>query len=137
MSKRFDRWRASYASDPEKTMGRLHLEPDSPTRSDFQRDRDRINHSTAFRRLKHKTQVFVAHEGDHFRTRLSHTIEVAQVARTIAKTLNLNSELTEAIALAHDLGHPPFAHVGEDILKMKMKNYGTNTFIMQKVSVFI
>jgi dGTPase len=93
-------------------------------RTAFQRDRDRIIHSTAFRRLKHKTQVFVAHEGDHFRTRLTHTIEVAQVARTIAKTLNLNSELTEAIALAHDLGHTPFGHVGEDVLSAKMAPFG-------------
>ena len=112
------------ASDPETTRGRLHTEEGSKYRSPFQRDRDRVIHCKAFRRLKHKTQVFVAHEGDHFRTRLSHTIEVSQVARTIAKTLNLNSELTEVIALAHDLGHPPFAHVGEDVLKIKMKNYG-------------
>lgn len=112
------------ASNPETTRGRLHTEKESKYRSPFQRDRDRVIHCKAFRRLKHKTQVFVAHEGDHFRTRLSHTIEVSQVARTIAKTLNLNSELTEVIALAHDLGHPPFAHVGEDVLKIKMKNYG-------------
>ena len=112
------------ASNPETTRGRLHTEEESKYRSPFQRDRDRVIHCKAFRRLKHKTQVFVAHEGDHFRTRLSHTIEVSQVARTIAKTLNLNSELTEVIALAHDLGHPPFAHVGEDVLKIKMKNYG-------------
>ena len=112
------------ASNPETTRGRLHTEEESKYRSSFQRDRDRVIHCKAFRRLKHKTQVFVAHEGDHFRTRLSHTIEVSQVARTIAKTLNLNSELTEVIALAHDLGHPPFAHVGEDVLKIKMKNYG-------------
>lgn len=112
------------ASNPETTRGRLHTEEGSKYRSPFQRDRDRVIHCKAFRRLKHKTQVFVAHEGDHFRTRLSHTIEVSQVARTIAKTLNLNSELTEVIALAHDLGHPPFAHVGEDVLKIKMKNYG-------------
>ena len=112
------------ASNPETTRGRLHTEEGSKYRSPFQRDRDRVIHCKAFRRLKHKTQVFVAHEGDHFRTRLSHTIEVSQVARTIAKTLNLNSELTEVIALAHDLGHPPFAHVGEDVLRIKMKNYG-------------
>ena len=112
------------ASNPETTRGRLHNEEESKYRSPFQRDRDRVIHCKAFRRLKHKTQVFVAHEGDHFRTRLSHTIEVSQVARTIAKTLNLNSELTEVIALAHDLGHPPFAHVGEDVLRIKMKNYG-------------
>jgi dGTPase len=112
------------ACNPTKTRGRLHPEGESIHRTAFQRDRDRIIHSTAFRRLKHKTQVFVAHEGDHFRTRLTHTIEVAQVARTIAKTLNLNSELTEAIALAHDLGHTPFGHVGEDALSAKMEPFG-------------
>ena len=95
------------ACNPATSRGRLYPEGESIHRTAFQRDRDRIIHSTAFRRLKHKTQVFVAHEGDHFRTRLTHTIEVAQVARTIAKTLGLNSELTEAIALAHDLGHTP------------------------------
>jgi dGTPase len=112
------------ACNPTKTRGRLHPEGESVHRTAFQRDRDRIIHSTAFRRLKHKTQVFVAHEGDHFRTRLTHTIEVAQVARTIAKTLGLNSELTEAIALAHDLGHTPFGHVGEDALSAKMVPFG-------------
>jgi dGTPase len=112
------------ACDPAHTRGRLFDEGESRHRTPFQRDRDRIIHSTAFRRLKHKTQVFVAHEGDHFRTRLTHTIEVAQVARTIAKTLHLNSELTEAIALAHDLGHTPFGHVGEDVLSAKMAPFG-------------
>ncbi|MCP5074979.1 MAG: HD domain-containing protein, partial [Rhodobacteraceae bacterium] len=96
---------AIYACDPVSSRGRLFDESESAHRSVFQRDRDRIIHSTAFRRLKHKTQVFVEHEGDHFRTRLTHTIEVAQVARTISGVLGLNSELTEAIALAHDLGH--------------------------------
>ena len=110
--------------DPTQSRGRLFPEDESVHRTAFQRDRDRIIHSTAFRRLKHKTQVFVAHEGDHFRTRLTHTIEVGQVARTIAKTLNLNSELTEAVALAHDLGHTPFGHVGEDALSRKMAPYG-------------
>lgn len=112
------------ACHPDQTRGRRHPEAESAHRTAFQRDRDRIIHSTAFRRLKHKTQVFVAHEGDHFRTRLTHTIEVAQIARTIAKTLRLNSELTEAIALAHDLGHTPFGHVGEDTLSACMHSYG-------------
>ena len=112
------------ACNPNLSRGRLHAEQESIYRTAFQRDRDRVIHCSAFRRLKHKTQVFVAHEGDHFRTRLTHTIEVGQVARTIAKTLNLNSELTEVIALAHDLGHTPFAHVGEDALKVKMAKYG-------------
>jgi len=115
---------SNLTSDPKQTRGRLFPENESAYRTAFQRDRDRIIHSTAFRRLKHKTQVFVAHEGDHFRTRLTHTIEVGQVARTIAKTLNLNSELTEAVALAHDLGHTPFGHVGEDALAAKMAPFG-------------
>lgn len=115
---------ALYASDPSAIRGRLLLEEESVFRSPFQRDRDRIIHSSAFRRLKHKTQVFVAHEGDYFRTRLTHSIEVAQVARTIAGALGLNDELTEAVALAHDLGHPPFAHAGEDTLNALMASYG-------------
>ena len=115
---------APYASDPAKSRGRLHPEAESLFRSPFQRDRDRIIHSSAFRRLKHKTQVFVEHEGDHFRTRLTHSIEVAQVARTIAGVLGLNSELTEAVALAHDLGHTPFGHTGEDALAELMAPYG-------------
>ncbi|MEM7241598.1 MAG: deoxyguanosinetriphosphate triphosphohydrolase [Pseudomonadota bacterium] len=113
-----------YACMPEQSRGRQFDEQGSLHRSHFQRDRDRIIHSTAFRRLKHKTQVFVAHEGDHFRTRLTHTIEVAQVARTIAKALGLNAELTETVALAHDLGHPPFGHVGEDVLAEEMAEFG-------------
>ncbi|MFV0333203.1 MAG: deoxyguanosinetriphosphate triphosphohydrolase [Tropicimonas sp.] len=116
--------RARYACDPDHSRGRLHAEALSTFRSPFQRDRDRIIHSSAFRRLKHKTQVFVEHEGDHFRTRLTHSIEVAQVARTIAGALDLNQELAEAVALAHDLGHPPFGHTGEDALHALMAPYG-------------
>ncbi len=116
--------RASYASDPDRVRGRRVHEEESSFRSCFQRDRDRIIHASAFRRLKHKTQVFVEHEGDYYRTRLTHSIEVAQVARTIAGALNLNTELTEAIALAHDLGHPPFGHTGEDALHALMQPYG-------------
>jgi len=115
---------ASYACDPQKSRGRLFGEGDSAHRSGFQRDRDRIIHSSAFRRLQHKTQVFVEHEGDYFRTRLTHSIEVAQVARTISAVLGLNLELTEAIALAHDLGHTPFGHTGEDALAEVMAPYG-------------
>jgi len=115
---------ACYASDPAQTRGRLVTEEESAFRSPFQRDRDRIIHSSAFRRLKHKTQVFVEHEGDYFRTRLTHSIEVAQVARTISGALGLNGELTEAVALAHDLGHTPFGHAGEDTLDALMKPYG-------------
>ena len=115
---------AAYATHSERAVGRRVPEDDSDFRSPFQRDRDRIIHSSAFRRLKHKTQVFVEHEGDYFRTRLTHSIEVAQVARTIAGALALNGELTEAIALAHDLGHPPFGHTGEDALSILMAPYG-------------
>ena len=115
---------APYACQPGASRGRLHAEKISTFRSPFQRDRDRIIHSSAFRRLKHKTQVFVEHEGDYYRTRLTHTIEVAQVARTIAGALNLNEELAEAVALAHDLGHPPFGHTGEDALHALMAPYG-------------
>ncbi len=116
--------RALYATDPAKTRGRLVPEPESPTRTPFQRDRDRIIHSTAFRRLKHKTQVFLAHEGDHYRTRLTHTIEVAQIARAIARALRADEDLAEAIALVHDFGHTPFGHTGEDTLDAKMKPWG-------------
>ena len=116
--------RAPYASDPERSRGRLVPEEESTFRSCFQRDRDRIIHASAFRRLKHKTQVFVEHEGDNYRTRLTHSIEVAQVARTIAGALRLNPELTEAVALAHDLGHTPFGHTGEDALHALMEPYG-------------
>ncbi len=114
----------SYASQPFETRGRLYEEKLSTFRSPFQRDRDRIIHSSAFRRLKHKTQVFVEHEGDYYRTRLTHSIEVAQVARTIAGALSLNEGLAEAIALAHDLGHSPFGHTGEDALEALMAPYG-------------
>ena len=115
---------APYACQPEDSRGRLYPETMSTFRSPFQRDRDRIIHSSAFRRLKHKTQVFVEHEGDYYRTRLTHTIEVAQVARTIAGHLGLNTDLAEAVALAHDLGHPPFGHTGEDALAELMAPYG-------------
>lgn len=115
---------APYASDPARARGRRFPEEESSFRSCFQRDRDRIIHASAFRRLKHKTQVFVEHEGDYFRTRLTHSIEVAQVARTIAGALGLNQEITEAIALAHDLGHTPFGHTGEDALHELMAPYG-------------
>jgi dGTPase len=114
----------SFASRPEITRGRLFAEDESNFRSCFQRDRDRIIHSSAFRRLKHKTQVFVEHEGDYFRTRLTHSIEVAQVARTISGALGLNEELVEAVSLAHDLGHTPFGHTGEDALDAQMIGYG-------------
>lgn len=113
-----------YACQPDASRGRLFGESMSTFRSPFQRDRDRIIHSSAFRRLKHKTQVFVEHEGDYYRTRLTHTIEVAQVARTIAGALGLNTDLAEAVALAHDLGHPPFGHTGEDALAALMEPYG-------------
>ena len=115
---------ASFACDPARSRGRLHPETESAHRTPFQRDRDRIIHSSAFRRLKHKTQVFVEHEGDYFRTRLTHSIEVGQVARTISGVLGLNSELTEAVALAHDLGHPPFGHTGEEALADCMADFG-------------
>ncbi len=113
-----------YAVSDAGSRGRVVAEPRPKARSEFQRDRDRIVHSTAFRRLEYKTQVFVNHEGDLFRTRLTHSIEVAQIARTIARALNLNDDLTEAIALAHDLGHTPFGHAGQDALNACMKEYG-------------
>jgi dGTPase len=118
------RFTASYASKPEESRGRLFPEPESPPRTCFERDRDRIIHSSAFRRLKHKTQVFVYHEGDHYRTRLTHSIEVAQIARSISRILGLDEDLTEALALAHDLGHTPFGHAGERALDKLMKPYG-------------
>src|SRR5512145_3083347 len=116
--------RAPYASDPALSRGRIVAEPSSPSRNDFRRDCDRIIHSTAFRRLKYKTQVFVYHEGDHYRTRLTHSIEVAQIARTLARSLGLDEDLTEALALAHDLGHTPFGHAGEEALDAAMAEWG-------------
>lgn len=116
--------RAPYACDPAQSRGRFAPEVESPTRTPFQRDRDRIIHSTAFRRLKHKTQVFVAHEGDHYRTRLTHTIEVAQIARALARALRCDEDLAEAVALVHDFGHTPFGHTGEDALNEKMARWG-------------
>ncbi len=115
---------APYAVRPETMRGRLHPEAESPGRSPWQRDRDRVIHSSAFRKLQYKTQVFVNHEGDYFRTRLTHSLEVAQIARSIARELRLDEDLTEALALAHDLGHPPFGHAGEEGLNAGMKPYG-------------
>ncbi|WP_336279357.1 deoxyguanosinetriphosphate triphosphohydrolase [Bartonella sp. CB175] len=116
--------RAIYSTNPQTSRGRLFHEAESTIRSPFQRDRDRIIHSNAFRRLKHKTQVFIANESDHYRTRLTHSIEVSQIARTLARALSLDEDLTEAIALVHDFGHTPFGHAGEDALNDAMKHYG-------------
>jgi dGTPase len=116
--------RAVFATDPALSRGRFYEESRSRTRTDFQRDRDRIVHSTAFRRLKHKTQVFFSHEGDHYRTRLTHTIEVAQIARSLARAFRVDEDLTEAVALVHDFGHTPFGHTGEDVLAMCMSAFG-------------
>jgi dGTPase len=115
---------APYAVQKATSRGRLHPEPEAPTRSPFQRDRDRLIHSSAFRKLQYKTQVFVNHEGDFYRTRLTHSIEVAQIARSVARELALDEDLTEALALAHDLGHPPFGHAGEEALNLAMKPFG-------------
>jgi dGTPase len=116
--------RAPYATDPARSRGRLHAEPESGHRGPFERDRDRIVHSSAFRRLKGKTQVFVAHEGDHYRTRLTHSLEVAQIARAVARRMRLDDDLAEALGLCHDIGHPPFGHTGEDVLDACMEAYG-------------
>src|SRR5207253_8204232 len=115
---------APYAMPRRDSRGRRHPEPEHPFRMAFQRDRDRIIHSAAFRRLEYKTQVFVNHEGDYYRTRLTHTMEAAQVTRTIARALGLNEDLAEAVALAHDLGHPPFGHAGERVLNELMREHG-------------
>jgi len=126
---------AAYACDPARTRGRRYVELPAPTRTDFQRDRDRIVHSTAFRRLVYKTQVFVNHEGDLFRTRLTHSLEVAQLARSIARTLALNEDLVEAISLAHDLGHTPFGHAGQDALNHCMRDFGGFEHNLQSLRV--
>ncbi|MFZ5566762.1 MAG: deoxyguanosinetriphosphate triphosphohydrolase [Pseudomonadota bacterium] len=126
---------AVYASDPARTRGRRHPETAAPTRTEYQRDRDRIVHSTAFRRLVYKTQVFLNHEGDLFRTRLTHSLEVAQLGRSIARSLGLNEDLVEAIALAHDLGHTPFGHVGQDALNECMAAYGGFEHNLQSLRV--
>jgi dGTPase len=125
----------SYACDPAQTRGRRYPQADAPTRSSFQRDRDRIVHSTAFRRLVYKTQVFLNHEGDLFRTRLTHSLEVAQLARSMARSLGLNEDLVETIALAHDLGHTPFGHAGQDALHACMANYGGFEHNLQSLRV--
>jgi dGTPase len=127
--------RAPYASDPSQSRGRLYPVSESPTRSEFQRDRDRIIHSTAFRRLQYKTQVFLHHEGQHFRTRLTHTLEVSQMARSIARALRLDEDLAEAVALAHDLGHTPFGHAGERVLAEKMALWGGFDHNLQAIRV--
>jgi dGTPase len=126
---------APYACDPARTRGRRHPEPPAPTRNDHQRDRDRIVHSTAFRRLVYKTQVFLNHEGDLFRTRLTHSLEVAQLGRSIAHTLHLNEDLVEAIALAHDLGHTPFGHAGQDALDDCLRGHGGFEHNLQSLRV--
>ena len=126
---------APWACDPAHTRGRRHPEPPAPTRTDFQRDRDRIVHSSAFRRLVYKTQVFLNHEGDMFRTRLTHSLEVAQLARSIARSLRINEDLVEAISLAHDLGHTPFGHAGQDALNACMADYGGFEHNLQSLRV--
>ena len=126
---------APYAAHSDQSRGRLHSEPAATPRSEFQRDRDRIVHSAAFRRLEYKTQVFVNHEGDLFRTRLTHSLEVAQIARTIARLLSLNEDLVEAVALAHDLGHTPFGHAGQDALNACMREHGGFEHNLQSLRV--
>jgi dGTPase len=131
----FDAHLAPFAAHSSKSRGRRHPEPAAGARSEFQRDRDRIIHSTAFRRLEYKTQVFLNHEGDLFRTRLTHSIEVAQIARTLARSLRLNEDLVEAVSLAHDLGHTPFGHVGQDVLNECMKDHGGFEHNLQSLRV--
>jgi dGTPase len=126
---------APYAADPARSRGRRHPEPPAAPRSEFQRDRDRIIHSTAFRRLEYKTQVFINHEGDLFRTRLTHSLEVAQIGRTLARVLKLDEDLIETIALAHDLGHTPFGHVGQDVLNDCMQAHGGFEHNLQSLRV--
>ncbi len=126
---------AKYAMTEDQSQGRKFSEPSCNTRTEYQRDRDRIVHSTAFRRLEYKTQVFINHEGDLYRTRLTHSIEVAQIARSISRALNLNEDLTEAIALAHDLGHTAFGHAGQDALHKCMKVYGGFEHNLQSLRV--
>ncbi len=127
--------RAPYAAHPARSRGRRHAEPPAAPRSEYQRDRDRIVHSTAFRRLEYKTQVFVNHEGDLFRTRLTHSLEVAQIGRTLARMLGLDEDLTETLALAHDLGHTPFGHVGQDVLNACMRDHGGFEHNLQSLRV--
>ena len=126
---------ACYACDPALSRGRRYPEPAAPTRNDYQRDRDRIVHSSAFRRLVYKTQVFLNHEGDLFRTRLTHSLEVAQLGRSIARSLRINEDLVEAISLAHDLGHTPFGHAGQDALNGCMQAHGGFEHNLQSLRV--
>ncbi len=135
LHRREAKWLAGYAMRSGETRGRAHDEPASHYRSCYQRDRDRIIHSTAFRRLEYKTQVFVNHEGDHYRTRLTHTLEVAQISRSIARALRLNEDLVEAIALSHDLGHSPFGHAGEEVLNDLMREHGGFNHNVQSLRV--
>ena len=123
LEEREEQWLAPYAMKSRLTRGRQHPEPEDPYRTVYRRDRDRIIHTTAFRRLEYKTQVFVNHEGDHYRTRLTHTLEVAQIAVSIARILRLNEDLVDTVALAHDIGHPPFGHAGEDALRELMEGH--------------
>src|SRR5690242_8215833 len=127
--------RKAYAADPAQSRGRRYAEPPSASRNDFRRDCDRIIHSSAFRRLAYKTQVFVPHEGDHYRTRLTHTLEVTQIARSLARALGLDEDLAEASALAHDLGHPPFGHAGERALDRCLAQHGGFDHNAQTLSV--